>query len=134
MVHFACYRFPIGPVTVGYAEDAVVFLKIGRDPDLPDLPSPFSDLVARQLQEYLSGTRKEFTFPIRLTGTDFQKTVWEELRRIPYGQTRTYGQIAAAIGNPRATQAVGLACGKNPVWIAVPGGLELKQQLLDIEK
>ena len=149
MVHYAHYRFPLGLITVGYDEDAVVFLKIGRDPALSDFPSPFSDLVARQLEEYFDGNRQEFTFPIRPEGTDFQKTVWEELRRIPYGQTRTYGQIAAAVEKPKAAQAVGMACGKNPVWIAVPchrvigkndtltgyaGGLELKQKLLDIEK
>lgn len=149
MIRYACYRLPIGDITVGYEDDAVVFLKTGCDPSFPQDPTPLSDLVAEEIGEYLSGDRTEFSFPIRLTGTVFQKTVWETLRRIPYGQTRTYGQIAAAIGRPKASRAVGIACSKNPIWIAVPchrvigknntltgyaGGLDLKQKLLDLEK
>lgn len=149
MIRYACYRLPIGDITVGYEDDAVVYLKIGIDSSFPHNPSPLSDLVAEEIGEYLSGDRSAFTFPIRLTGTVFQKTVWEALIRIPYGQTRTYGQIAAEIGKPKAAQAVGMACSKNPVWIAVPchrvlgkgndltgyaGGLKLKQSLLDLEK
>lgn len=149
MIRYACYRFAIGRITVGCEDDAVVYLKIGMDSSFPHNPSPLSDLVAEEIGEYLSGDRTEFSFPIRLTGTVFQKTVWETLRRIPYGQTRTYGQIAAAIGRPKASRAVGIACSKNPIWIAVPchrvigknntltgyaGGLDLKQKLLDLEK
>ena len=148
-VRFACYAFPIGSVTIGYEDDAVVFLKFGRDTDIPDDTSSFSDHVAAELEEYFEGTRTSFSFPIQLVGTAFQKAVWEELQKIPYGQTRTYGEIASAIGRPKAARAVGIACGKNPVWIVVPchrvigkndtltgyaGGLDLKQKLLELEK
>lgn len=149
MPHFVSYAFPFGAVTVGYEGSAVVSLKIGCGADIPDDPSPFSDRVALELQEYFEGKRTRFTFPLRLDGTDFQKAVWQELLRIPYGQTRTYSQIASAIGRPNASRAVGMACNRNPLWIAVPchrvisknntltgyaGGLDLKQKLLDLER
>lgn len=148
MAHSARYFFSIGSVTVGYEDDAVVSLKISPSAGVSDNPSLFSDQVAAELQEYFDGKRIHFTFPLRLDGTDFQKAVWQELLRIPYGQTRTYSQIAAAIGRPKASRAVGIACSKNPIWIAVPchrvigknntltgyaGGLDLKQKLLDLE-
>ena len=148
MAHSASYSFPIGSVTVGYEDDAVVSLKISPSAGISDSPSLFSDQVAMELQEYFEGKRTRFTFPLRLDGTDFQKAVWQELLRIPYGQTRTYSQVAAAIGRPKASRAVGIACSKNPIWIAVPchrvigknnaltgyaGGLDLKQKLLDLE-
>ncbi len=81
-------------------------------------------------------------------GTDFQRKVWAALCEIPYGQTRTYGQVACAVGSPKAARAVGMACNKNPVWITIPchrvvgangsltgyaGGLEMKRQLLNFE-
>lgn len=102
-----------------------------------------------QLEAYFSGELKEFTLELRLTGTPFQQTVWEQLRAIPYGETRTYGELADALGNPKASRAVGLANGKNPVGIIVPchrvigasggltgygGGLDRKQRLLDFER
>ena len=148
MAHSASYSFPIGSLTVGYEDGAVVSLKIAKDTVAPNDPSTFSDQVAMELREYFEGKRTCFTFPLRLNGTDFQKAVWQALLRIPYGQTRTYSQIASAIGRPDASRAVGIACGKNPVWIAVPchrvigknnaltgyaGGLDLKQKLLDLE-
>lgn len=91
---------------------------------------------------------KEFTLQLRLHGTPFQRTVWDQLRRIPYGETRSYGDLADALGNPGASRAVGLANGKNPIGIIVPchrvvgangsltgygGGLDRKQRLLDFE-
>ncbi|CAL9369022.1 Methylated-DNA--protein-cysteine methyltransferase [Streptomyces sp. enrichment culture] len=102
-----------------------------------------------QLKAYFAGELREFTVPLRLTGTPFQRLVWEELRRIPYGETRTYGRLAAALGSPAASRAVGLANGRNPVGIVVPchrviganggltgygGGLERKRRLLDFER
>ena len=135
-------------MTVGYEDGAVISLKISENSDISGVSSLFSDQVALELQEYFDGKRRCFTFPIRPEGTDFQKAVWQELLRIPYGQTRTYSQIASAIGRPKASRAVGIACGKNPIWIAVPchrvigknnaltgyaGGLDLKQRLLDLE-
>lgn len=91
---------------------------------------------------------KEFTLQLHLHGTPFQRTVWDQLRRIPYGETRSYGDLADALGNPGASRAVGLANGKNPIGIIVPchrvvgangsltgygGGLDRKQRLLDFE-
>ena len=101
-----------------------------------------------QLTAYFEGELKEFTLEVRLHGTAFQRTVWEQLRRIPHGETRTYGQLADTLGNPSASRAVGLANGRNPIGIIVPchrvvgadgsltgygGGLERKQRLLDFE-
>ncbi|NEE14841.1 methylated-DNA--[protein]-cysteine S-methyltransferase [Streptomyces sp. SID7499] len=102
-----------------------------------------------QLKAYFAGELKEFTVELRLTGTPFQRAVWEELRRIPYGETRTYGRLADTLGTPTASRAVGLANGRNPIGIIVPchrvigangsltgygGGLERKQRLLDFER
>jgi methylated-DNA-[protein]-cysteine S-methyltransferase len=101
-----------------------------------------------QIQEYLNGKRKVFDFPINLEGSEFQKSVWKQLQSIPYGETRTYKEIAIAIGNEKACRAVGMANNKNPIPIVVPchrvigangklvgyaGGLETKKYLLEIE-
>jgi len=99
----------------------------------------------RQLDEYFAGQRREFELPLRLGGTEFQRRVWGELEEIPYGETWSYGQLASRIGKPRASRAVGLANGRNPISIVVPchrvigadgsltgygGGLERKRWLL----
>ena len=101
-----------------------------------------------ELNEYFIGKRETFTVPLDMRGTLFQKQVWEALRGIPYGETRTYGQLANQIGNPNATRAVGAANGRNPVAIIVPchrvvgfdgkltgfaGGLDAKAHLLKLE-
>lgn len=108
-----------------------------------------TDLVYGQVTEYLEGRRRAFTFPYELRGTEFQKRVWQELCKIPYGETRTYGDIAAAIRKPGAARAVGMANNRNPIIIAVPchrvigaggklvgyaGGLDMKRALLELEK
>ena len=105
--------------------------------------------AASQLQEYLDGKRREFSLPLLLEGTPFQKAVWKALLDIPYGETRSYRDIAETIGNPKAVRAVGMANNRNPISFIVPchrvigadgslvgygGGLALKQQLLDLEK
>lgn len=102
-----------------------------------------------QLTEYLDRQRQDFNLPINPKGTDFQKKVWKELLKIPYGQTTSYKDIAEKIGNPKACRAIGLANNKNPIPIFIPchrvigkngslrgyaGGLELKKALLNIEK
>ncbi|MFF0079003.1 methylated-DNA--[protein]-cysteine S-methyltransferase [Streptomyces canus] len=102
-----------------------------------------------QLTAYFEGELKEFNLEVSLHGTAFQRRVWEQLRRIPHGETRTYGELADALGNPKASRAVGLANGRNPIGIIVPchrvvgadgsltgygGGLERKQRLLDFER
>lgn len=107
------------------------------------------DRLEHQLDEYAHGRRRSFDLPMRLVGTAFQSQVWNALRTIPYGETRTYGEIAAQIGHPKASRAVGAACGKNPILLLVPchrvvghngsltgfaAGLELKQMLLNLEQ
>ncbi|MFJ2830730.1 methylated-DNA--[protein]-cysteine S-methyltransferase [Streptomyces sp. NPDC087263] len=106
------------------------------------------DETTRQLAAYFEGGLKEFDLPLRLDGTPFQCGVWEQLRKIPYGETRSYGELAGTLGNLGASRAVGLANGKNPIGIIVPchrvvgangsltgygGGLDRKQRLLDFE-
>jgi methylated-DNA-[protein]-cysteine S-methyltransferase len=104
--------------------------------------------VRRQLEEYFAGRRRTFDLPLAPDGTPFEKTVWEELRRIPFGETRSYAEIARAIGRPGAARAVGRANGANPIPVVVPchrvigadgsltgfgGGLEAKAALLELE-
>ena len=103
----------------------------------------------RQLDEYFAGKRKEFDIPTRLEGTEFQKRVWEELRKIPYGKTVTYKDIAEAVGCPKGFRAVGLANNRNPISIIYPchrvigsngsltgygGGLDVKEKLLELDR
>ncbi len=105
--------------------------------------------VIKQLEEYFNGKRKTFELPINLKGTEFQKKVWNELQEIPYGQTRTYKDIAIKIGNPNASRAIGNANNKNPIAIIIPchrvigsnsklvgyaGGIDKKFKLLELEK
>lgn len=111
--------------------------------------TPALAMVKEQLSEYFAGRRKKFSVPLSPQGTDFQKRVWEELCRIPYGETRTYGQVAACVGNPKASRAVGMANHNNPVMILIPchrvigsngkltgyaGGLWMKEKLLELER
>ncbi len=115
--------------------------------ETPRVPAPLAD-AARQLTQYFARTRREFTIPLDdVEATDFQRAVWRELERIPYGETRTYGDVAAALGRPRAMRAVGNANHANPWPILVPchrvvaahdlggygGGLEVKRFLLSLE-
>ena len=101
-----------------------------------------------ELEEYFAGQRREFSFPLDLRGTDFQMACWRALCAIPYGETRTYADIARAIGKPKAFRAVGMANNRNPIAIVVPchrviasdgslcgygGGLEIKRKLLQLE-
>lgn len=102
----------------------------------------------KQLREYFDGIRRAFDIPLHPRGTAFQKTVWETLRSIPYGETRTYGEVARSMGNPDAARAVGMASSKNPIPVIIPchrvigssgsltgfaHGLDAKKALLDLE-
>jgi methylated-DNA-[protein]-cysteine S-methyltransferase len=102
----------------------------------------------RELEEYFAGTRRAFDFPLDLRGTDFQVACWRALLAIPYGETRTYADIARAVGRPQGFRAVGMANNRNPVAIVVPchrviasdgtlcgygGGLDIKRKLLELE-
>lgn len=119
--------------------------------DVYDYLEEETDLIkkaAKQLKEYYDGLRREFDLPLDLQGTPFQLKVWNELLKIPYGQTRTYKQIAQAIGSPKAYRAVGNANNQNKIMVVVPchrvigsngqmvgyaGGIEMKEMLLAIE-
>lgn len=111
--------------------------------------TPLIEKAYFQLGEYFNRSRKVFDLPLKLEGTDFQKSVWRELMKIPYGKTASYLDIAKAVGNPKACRAVGMANNKNNIAIVVPchrvigsggklvgyaGGLDIKQKLLDFEK
>jgi len=117
------------------------------EPDWIFNEKPFA-AARQQLEEYFAGERKDFDLPLHLSGTDFQIQVLQELRRIPYGETRSYGDIAKRIGRPKAMRAVGAANGRNPIPIIVPchrvigssgdltgfgGGLDTKEALLRLE-
>lgn len=149
MDNYAVYPFPFGQLKIGHRGDAVTFLTRTDEPVCDRGRTALTDMVFRQVTEYLNGRRQEFDFPYILQGTEFQKKVWLALCAIPYGETRTYGEIAAAIGNPRACRAVGMANHRNPILIAVPchrvigadgklvgygSGLDMKESLLQLEK
>jgi O-6-methylguanine DNA methyltransferase len=112
-----------------------------------DSPHSIEPYVS-ELEEYFSGSRREFSFPLDLRGTDFQLACWRALLAIPYGETRTYADIAGAVGRPNAFRAVGMANNRNPIAIVVPchrviasdgtlcgygGGLSVKRKLLELE-
>ena len=123
-------------------------------PELEPLPrrvveTPLLQEAEEQLNEYFAGVRREFDLPLAAKGTPFQQAVWAQLRKIPYGEVRTYGQLAAALGKPKASRAVGSACHRNPLCIVVPchrvigadgsltgyaEGLEIKEYLLELER
>lgn len=146
---------PLGMLTLLSDGDAVtgVFMpshKAGprRDPAWRRDAQVFADVVA-QLEAYFDGTLQTFDLPLAPAGTPFQQRVWAALREIPYGETRSYRDIAERIGAPKAVRAVGLANGRNPISIIVPchrvvgangsltgygGGLQNKQLLLDLER
>ena len=110
---------------------------------------PLLRRAAEELGEYLAGRRRDFTLPLDPSGSDFQRQVWQALRSIPYGQTRTYGQIAEQIGRRRAARAVGMANNRNPIAILIPchrvigsdgsmtgyaAGIAIKERLLALER
>lgn len=147
---------PIGPLTlVREGDGALVGLSMAvrRHPIDPDGlgrrdDAGFADAV-QQLGEYFAGERTAFDLELRPVGNDFELAVWDQLRHIPYGETRSYGDVARAIGQPGAAQAVGAANGRNPLAIVIPchrvigadgslvgfgGGLPRKRFLLDLEQ
>lgn len=146
-MQYACYDSPFGSVQIGCEDGFIVSVR--RAAGTEHCPSPLSDLAAKQLREYFERKRQVFDLPLKPRGTAFQRAVWNALLEIPYGQTRSYGDIAAAVGNPKAARAVGMACNKNPIWIIIPchrvvgsnrkltgyaGGLEMKRALLEQEQ
>jgi O-6-methylguanine DNA methyltransferase len=161
-VVYARMDAPIGPLWVAATEKGICMIGLGSgqpeaflarlartvspEPPRKD-PKPLAAALA-QLREYFSCIRREFDLPLDARGTEFQKAVWAEIARIPYGATTTYGEIARRVGHPRAARAVGGAVGANPLSIIVPchrvlgargtltgygGGLEVKAALLRLE-
>ena len=154
---------PIGPMTLGATGDALVLADFSERLLMPVQlattrrrigptsagSSPLLDRAERQLREYLGGDRVEFDLPIQLPGSPFQEQVWGELRRIPFGETISYGEMARRVGAPAASRAVGRANGSNRIAVIVPchrviaaggglggygGGLPAKRFLLDLEQ
>ena len=121
-----CMRMPspVGTIVLVAKDNAITALRLAREQD-EGLPSKATEdsvlyIAAKELGEYFAGKRKEFSFAMLPVGTSFQQRVWQALLRIPYGETRSYGEIALQVGVPNGARAVGGACNKNPIWIAVP--------------
>lgn len=146
---YAVYKTCIGDLKIGYTQMGITQVSLVHDTHDVGQRSNLSDEAHQQIEEYLIGKRKKFDVPIVLNGTPFQKQVWETLLTIGYGQTVTYKDIARQIGHDKASRAIGMANNKNPIMIIVPchrvigsngkltgyaGGIEIKQQLLDLEK
>lgn len=144
------YHTILGKITIAADTQAVTGICLGEPASPLDYGgNTLTDMAAKQLEEYLSGTRTKFTVPLHPTGSPFQQLVWSALQDIPYGKTRSYKQIAEYIGRPTACRAVGMANNKNPILIMIPchrvvgsdgslvgyaAGLPLKQRLLELEK
>ena len=124
-------------------------IKKGLDAEFVERDDEILEKTRKQVDEYLNGNRKEFDMPLLMVGTDFQRRVWKALKKVPYGVTSTYGQIAEDIGNSKAVRAVGNASSTNPISIIVPchriigsdgelvgygGGLSVKKRLLKLEQ
>ena len=145
----AIYPFPFGQLKIGYQDGAVTLLTRTEEPAADEGRTPLTDLAFQQISEYLNGQRRTFDFPKRHQCTPFKQKVLHAFRNIPNGETRTYGEIAASVGSPKASRAVGMANHQNPIMIVVPchrvvgasgklvgyrSGLEMKQALLQLEK
>jgi methylated-DNA-[protein]-cysteine S-methyltransferase len=156
MNHYCHIDSPIGRLLLTAEDDALTGLYMGAPSKQPALDvawqeQPRASVLAettRQLTDYFSGARRVFDLPLRMAGTEFQRRVWRELTKIPFGETLSYGQLAQRIGNSNASRAVGLANGRNPIAVIVPchrvigadgsltgfgGGLPRKQWLLSHE-
>lgn len=158
IIKYYDFETPIGKMTIFFSEKGIVQLSVKDPDDINMLKRKYGQVKRvsseenhyhKEIIEYLQGNRKEFTLPLDLKGTDFQLKVWKELLNIPYGETRTYKDIAKAIGNPKGARAVGNALNKNPVLIVVPchrvigsngqlvgfgGGIHMKAWLLELER
>ncbi|TCK02580.1 methylated-DNA--[protein]-cysteine S-methyltransferase [Marinobacterium mangrovicola] len=141
---------PIGALTLTASNEALTGVEFGRveHASLDHVPNDVLLEAAHQLSEYFAGKRQSFDLPLSPQGTEFQCEVWQALQTIPFGETRSYGELANSLGKPRAARAVGLANNRNPLAILIPchrvigadgaligyaGGLLIKQALLDLE-
>lgn len=142
-------REDLGPMRFVARGDALVSLWFVDDGSPAGERDELLDRAIEEVDEYFAGKRTEFSIPLAAEGTPFQREVWNALRAIPFGETRSYADVAQAIGKPRAVRAVGAANGKNPLGIVVPchrvigadgsltgyaGGMSRKKFLLDLER
>ena len=153
-VYYSTFESPVGPLLLAGSKAGLLLVSFAsgdrpRNVDLEWRPDATAFVeVVQQLQSYFAGERKNFDLALILEGTDFQKRVWTALRKIPYGETISYKELAEMIGSPKAVRAVGAANGANPIPIIIPchrvigndgsltgfgGGLPLKKQLLELE-
>lgn len=150
-MYYYDYSFPIGIMTIVSGDQGIVEVSLDHQVSNNQIKKETALIkkAYQQLSEYFVGTRQQFDLPLDLKGTQFQKECWQALQNIPYGQTRTYKEIAEAIGRPKAARAIGMANHVNPIMIIVPchrvigtngkltgyrGGLDVKEYLLDLEK
>ena len=149
MISHYTYETGLGSVTFIEEDGALLAISMHRSLEGVEKETSLTKEAYAQLSEYLNGKRKTFDLPFKMRGTQFQLQVWNALLDIPYGETRSYKQIAEAIGNPKAVRAVGMANNRNPLLIIVPchrvigkngslvgygEGLEMKEFLLRLEK
>lgn len=149
MKSFYLYQASIGKIWIAADENVIYRISCFEISDVEEKETPVIRDAYKQICDYLHGKRKTFDLLLAPQGTPFQKTVWEELMKIPYGEIRSYKQVAEAIGNPKACRAVGMANNKNPLLIVIPchrvigtngalvgygGGLDKKSYLLKLEK
>ena len=143
------YTTPVGPVFISEENGFITTLGFRAATGAENRETPLLRQAADQLEEYFAGRRQTFELPLSTQGTPFQKSVWAALMDIPYGQTRSYKDIASAVGNPKACRAVGMANNKNPIAIIIPchrvigadgslvgygSGLDKKTILLELEQ
>lgn len=153
MEYWNAYKTKIGTLIISESENKISRIETAKAnskyPTKEKGETPLIKEAYKQISEYLEGKRKEFTLPLLIKGTKFQEKVWNALLQIPYGETRTYGEIAKQIGNEKASRAVGGANHNNPIMIVVPchrvigsnkklvgyaGGLDIKEALLKLEQ
>ena len=149
-IYHAIYKSPVGDLQILCTEEALLSLGVQGEQESSEIfeENALIRQIKREMDQYFAGKRKEFTIPLDMRGTEFQKKVWQALREIPYGETCTYKEIAEKIGNPKACRAVGMANHCNPIGIVVPchrvigadgrltgyaGGLAMKEPLLQLE-
>ena len=142
------FNTPIGAVRLTEEGGSIIRIELTDADASSSAPTPLLREAEHQITAFLRGDRRQLDFPIRMVGTAFQQRVWRILQHIPYGTTRTYGELATALGNSRASRAVGMACNKNPLLLIVPChrvvgangklvgfayGTEAKRWLLELE-
>ena len=158
-IAYTIIEAPPGPIYAAQNHEGLVYIGLGdsgyknlvayarKISDQPRIVPSVVDATS-QIEAYLAGKRRDFNLPLDIRGTDFQREVWRILQKIPYGQTKSYAEIAIELGRPNAARAVGGACGANPVPLVIPchrvlasngglggygGGLEWKEWLLALE-